>query len=70
MSTYEDHREHLIVPYTEPVKSTRPTTHDLITARHTVEAPRNAIGDVQTYAGRQYIFNGIEWKILEPHEEL
>lgn len=68
MSTYDDHLD-LIVPYTEPVKSTRRTTFDLVTARHTVEAIPNAIGDTQTYAGRQYIFNGIEWKILEPHEE-
>ena len=67
MSTYDDHREHLIVPYTEPVKSARPTSHDLITARVTVEAPPTRRGDVQIYNGREYVYTGTKWIILENH---
>jgi hypothetical protein len=61
MSTYDDHREHLIVQYTEPVQSTRPTTHDLATARVTVEAPPTAIGDTQIYAGKEFVYTGSKW---------
>jgi hypothetical protein len=68
MSTYDDHREHLIVQYTEPVKSTR-TTHDIAMERLTVEAPPTEIGQTQNYAGRDYIFTGSEWILLEDHEE-
>ena len=69
MSTYEDHLEHLIVPYTEPVQSKRSTTHDLVTARCTVEAPLNKVGDRQIYAGREYVFTGTKWIVLEDHDK-
>jgi hypothetical protein len=68
MSTYDEHREHLIVQYTEPVKSARPTTHDQLTLRHTSEAPRNRRGDTQIFKGEEYIYDGDEWKLLDDIE--
>jgi hypothetical protein len=37
------------------------TTHDEITLRHTVEAPRNKIGDSQIFAGEEWLFDGKKW---------
>jgi hypothetical protein len=37
------------------------TTHDAVTQRVTIEAPKNLIGDEQVYAGETYIFDGERW---------
>jgi hypothetical protein len=41
------------------------TTHDMVTETVTVEAPRNLVGDVQVYAGQEYVFTGRKWIPLE-----
>jgi hypothetical protein len=37
------------------------TTHDEVTLRHTIEAPPNAIGDTQIYAGKEFVYTGSKW---------
>ncbi len=37
------------------------TTHDAVTLRHTVEAPRNKVGDSQIYGGEEWLFDGEKW---------
>lgn len=60
-TTYDFHREHLMVPFVEPVKTTQPTAHDFVSARTTVNAPGNKIGDTQIYNGKEYCFDGKNW---------
>ncbi len=45
------------------------TTHDEVTLRHTVEAPPNRRGDVQIYNGREYVYTGTKWIILEDNDK-
>lgn len=59
-STHDVINASLVVPYVEPVKATW-TTHDEITARYTVKAPRNKVGDTQIYNGKEYCFDGKKW---------
>ena len=63
--SYEDHRQSLIVPYREPSQAKTWTTHDEISARHTVEAPRNKPGDTQIHGGVECIFDGDSWLPVE-----
>jgi hypothetical protein len=44
------------------------TTHDLVTASVTIEAPPTKVGDTQIYAGREFVFTGSKWIPLEDGE--
>jgi hypothetical protein len=47
-STFENHREHLTVPWADPKLLPRmQTTSDEINERLTIEAPRTTVGDTQ-----------------------
>jgi hypothetical protein len=37
------------------------TTHDMVTASVTVEAPRNKIGDSQKFSREEWLFDGKKW---------
>jgi hypothetical protein len=72
-STYDAIAESCTVEYVEPVRSTRPTTHDMVMANYTGNAVPNRRGDSQIYAApgataREYIYDGHEWKLLEDME--
>jgi hypothetical protein len=41
------------------------TTHDEATLRHTIEAVPKLVGDLQVYAGREYIYTGTKWIPLD-----
>lgn len=45
---------------TSPARKTW-TTHDAATARVTIEAPRNKVGDTQIHLGVQWTFDGEQW---------
>lgn len=64
-STFDRHQEHLTVAYQEPAATSAPTTHDLVSARLTVEAARNKPGDTQVQGGIEYVFDGDSWIPVE-----
>jgi hypothetical protein len=41
------------------------TTHDLVTESVTIQAPPNKRGDVQVYAGQEFVFTGTKWITLD-----
>jgi hypothetical protein len=65
MNHQEEHLKSLTVPYREPSQAKTWTTHDAISAQHTVEAPPNKPGDTQGYGGVEYIFDGEKWLPVE-----
>ena len=60
-STFNQHNEHLTVAYKEPAATSVPTTHDLASARLTVEAAPNGIGDRQVIGGQAFEYDGDKW---------
>ena len=64
-STYDAIAESCKVEYNASPPAQTFTTHDMVTARVTYQAPRNKIGDRQIYAGREYVYDGNEWKLLD-----
>jgi hypothetical protein len=61
MSTsFDVHREHLTVPWTEPVPSSR-TTFDLANEQLTVEDRSVQIGDTQVHGGELFRYDGKRW---------
>lgn len=64
-TTFDRHQEHLTVAYQEPAKTKAPTTHDLVSARLTVEAAPNKIGDRQVMGGQVYEYDGDKWIPIE-----
>ncbi|HKV92340.1 MAG TPA: hypothetical protein VJW20_07310 [Candidatus Angelobacter sp.] len=64
--SYQEHLNSLTVPYREPSPGKTWTTHDAVSASHTVEAPRNKRGDTQIHGGIEYVFDGEKWLPVEP----
>jgi hypothetical protein len=60
-TTFDEHQKHLTVEYEEPATTSAPTTHDSISARLTVEAAPNQIGDRQVMSGQAYEYDGDKW---------
>jgi hypothetical protein len=62
VSTYDDNLSPVPFDPTPPAKTF--STFDAITALHTIEAPRNLIGDRQIFAGKTWEFDGSKWNPL------